>query len=89
MIHLPVPPVASKKSASDRSTSGNSVSSLRSGKSAPASSGPSNLWENIKAVLVTVAFFLVMRTFLIEAYRIPSGSMIPTLLVGDWLFVNK
>jgi signal peptidase I len=89
VIHLPVPPVASKKSASDRSTSGNSVSSLRSGKSAPASSGPSNLWENIKAVLVTVAFFLVMRTFLIEAYRIPSGSMIPTLLVGDWLFVNK
>jgi signal peptidase I len=81
--------VASKKSASDRSTSGNSVSSLRSGKSARSGSGPSNLWENIKAVLVTVAFFLVIRTFLIEAYRIPSGSMIPTLLVGDWLFVNK
>jgi signal peptidase I len=81
--------VASKKSASDRSTSGNPVSSLRSGKSARSSGGPSNLWENIKAVLVTVAIFLVIRTFLIEAYRIPSGSMIPTLLVGDWLFVNK
>lgn len=34
-------------------------------------------------------FFVVLRTFFIEAYRIPSGSMIPTLLVGDWLFVNK
>jgi signal peptidase I len=47
------------------------------------------VWENVKSILVAVAIFLVIRTFLIEAYRIPSGSMIPTLLVGDWLFVNK
>ncbi len=50
---------------------------------------PSHWWENTKAVLVTLAFFLVFRTFLLEAYRIPSASMTPTLLVGDWLFVNK
>jgi signal peptidase I len=31
----------------------------------------------------------LLRTFLIEAYRIPSGSMIPSMLIGDWLFVNK
>jgi signal peptidase I len=83
--------VASKKSASSSSANAgsNAVSALRSGKSAgSAGQGPST-WENIKAVLVTVAIFLVVRTFLIEAYRIPSGSMIPTLLVGDWLFVNK
>jgi signal peptidase I len=36
-----------------------------------------------------LAIFLILRAFLVEAYRIPSGSMIPTLLVGDWLFVNK
>ena len=56
-----------------------------SGKQRP----PTHWWENTKAVLVTLAFFLVFRTFLLEAYRIPSGSMIPTLLIGDWLFVNK
>lgn len=79
--------MAAKKSSSDRS----SVAALRSGKSAGGSTGKtgSAAWENIKAILVTVAIFLAIRTFLIEAYRIPSGSMIPTLLVGDWLFVNK
>jgi signal peptidase I len=46
-------------------------------------------WESIKSIAITVAIFLVLRAFLIEAYRIPSGSMVPTLLIGDWLFVNK
>ena len=48
-----------------------------------------NLWENFKSILGALAIFLVLRAFLVEAYRIPSGSMIPALLVGDWLFVNK
>jgi signal peptidase I len=48
-----------------------------------------SLWENFKSIVGALAIFLVLRAFLIEAYRIPSGSMVPTLLVGDWLFVNK
>jgi signal peptidase I len=36
-----------------------------------------------------VLIYLVIKTLLFEAFRIPSGSMIPSLLVGDWLFVNK
>ena len=48
-----------------------------------------NLWENLKSIVGALAIFLILRAFLIEAYRIPSGSMVPTLLVGDWLFVNK
>jgi len=52
-------------------------------------SGLRRFWENFKALVSALLFFIVLRTFFIEAYRIPSGSMIPTLLVGDWLFVNK
>jgi signal peptidase I len=48
-----------------------------------------SFWENFKSIAGAIAIFLLLRAFLIEAYRIPSGSMIPTLLVGDWLFVNK
>ncbi|MDQ2891003.1 MAG: signal peptidase I, partial [Gemmatimonadota bacterium] len=47
------------------------------------------IWENVKGFAIVVVLFLGFRAFIAEAYRIPSGSMIPTLLVGDWLFVNK
>ncbi len=47
------------------------------------------LWENVKGLLTVVVVFLLVRTFIIEAYRIPSGSMKETLQIGDWLFVNK
>ena len=46
-------------------------------------------WENAKSIIGAVIIFLFVRVFLVEAYRIPSSSMVPTLLVGDWLFVNK
>lgn len=55
-------------------------------KSQPSSSA---VWENVKSLAGAVLIYLVIKTFLFEAYRIPSGSMVPTLLVGDWLFVNK
>jgi signal peptidase I len=63
----------------------------RAQKARPVSHRPwlRNLWENLKSIIGALAIFLVLRAFLIEAYRIPSGSMIPSLLVGDWLFVNK
>ncbi len=47
------------------------------------------LKEWTKALLVAIVLWLLVRTFVIEAYRIPSGSMEATLLDGDFLFVNK
>lgn len=47
------------------------------------------LWENFKSIAGAIVIYLFVKTLFVEAFRIPSGSMIPTLLVGDWLFVNK
>jgi signal peptidase I len=49
----------------------------------------SSLRETIEAVAVAFVIALVIRTFVIQAFKIPSGSMIPTLLVGDHILVNK
>jgi signal peptidase I len=52
-------------------------------------SAKNSLIEWIKSIVVALAIWLVLRTILIEAFRIPSSSMENTLLVGDFLFVNK
>lgn len=47
------------------------------------------LWEWAKSFQLAVLLFLFIRAFLVEAFKIPSGSMEGTLLVGDFLLVNK
>ncbi len=46
-------------------------------------------WENLKTVFWAIFLALLIRSFLYEPFRIPSGSMYPTLKVGDYLFVSK
>jgi signal peptidase I len=46
-------------------------------------------WDTIKTVIYAVLVAMVVRTLLIEPFSIPSRSMLPTLLVGDYLFVSK
>ncbi len=45
--------------------------------------------ETIRTVAYAVVIAFLVRTFAFEPFNIPSGSMIPTLLVGDYLFVSK
>lgn len=47
------------------------------------------LREYAEAFAIAIVIALVFRTFIAEPFKIPSGSMIPTLLVGDHLLVNK
>ena len=55
----------------------------------PPLSAKEEIGEFTKTVLIAVTLALIIRTFLWEPFNIPSGSMKPTLLVGDYLFVSK
>ena len=46
-------------------------------------------WETIQTLLYAIVIALVIRSLAFEPFNIPSGSMRPTLLVGDYLFVSK
>src|SRR4051812_25605423 len=76
--------------AAKKSKPRNVVAEARSG-GKKAASPPAGkwLWENFKSLAGAVLIYLFVKTLFVEAFRIPSGSMIPTLLIGDWLFVNK
>jgi signal peptidase I len=47
------------------------------------------VWENIKQLLIAVVLAIIIKTSIVEAYKIPSASMEDTLLVGDFLIANK
>jgi signal peptidase I len=51
--------------------------------------GKGGFWSDLPTLLGAVAVALAIRTFLVQPFYVPSDSMLPTLLVGDHVFVNK
>jgi len=45
--------------------------------------------ETVEAILIAVTVALFLRAFVVEAFKIPSSSMVPNLKIGDHIFVNK
>jgi signal peptidase I len=54
-----------------------------------ARKGKGGIGETVRTLIYAVLIAVVIRTVAFEPFNIPSGSMIPTLLVGDYLFVSK
>ena len=63
------------------------ANSARTGITKRKSSG--GVVDTIKTVVYAILIALVVRTVAFEPFNIPSGSMVPTLLIGDYLFVSK
>jgi signal peptidase I len=49
----------------------------------------SKIQEYAEAIIIAILIALFIRTFIVQAFKIPSGSMKPTLLIGDHILVNK
>ncbi|MDH5667947.1 MAG: signal peptidase I [Nitrospira sp.] len=59
------------------------------GSSADQSGQKSLIREYAEAIIVAILLAFVIRVFVVQAFKIPSGSMIPTLLIGDHILVSK
>jgi len=58
-------------------------------KDVPGSSSKSVIREYAEAIFIAVLLALFIRAFVVQAFKIPSGSMKPTLQIGDHILVNK
>jgi len=55
----------------------------------PKKSAKRILWEYTEAIVTALILALIIRAFVVQAFKIPSGSMKSTLLIGDHILVNK
>jgi len=77
------------KEGTGKMSSGESVTTMAKGQAKVRTKRKSTLRDYTEAVVIAVVLTLFIRTFIIQAFKIPTGSMEDTLLVGDFLFVNK
>ncbi|MBF0201284.1 MAG: signal peptidase I [Desulfamplus sp.] len=73
----------------DDASHGGTVPDASHGGTVPSQKRKSKLRENIEAILIAIVLALFIRTFVVQAFKIPSGSMKDTLLVGDHILVSK
>src|SRR5436309_15502895 len=57
--------------------------------SKPVAKVKSTVREYAEALGIAIVLALFIRTFIVQAFKIPSGSMLPTLQIGDHILVNK
>jgi signal peptidase I len=74
-----------KKTGTDQQGAGQAQNAPVQGKNRKKSS----LREWVESALVALVLALIIRTFIVQAFKIPTGSMRPTLLEGDAILVNK
>jgi signal peptidase I len=98
-LRSPVPafifvPSRPSRAVADRTATVSNVATSRTERpartpTAPPKGAGGETWEWVKSLGVALLLFVVIRTFLLQAFSIPSGSMENTLLVGDYLMANN
>ena len=77
------------RNAARNATSSNSVVSDTVKSKTNGKAGQSIVVEYARAFFPVILLVFVLRSFVVEPFRIPSGSMLPTLYIGDFILVDK